>query len=345
MSRLSKVTALIPALVSVGFFYWVFRDVSLASLEETLRSTHWELVLPAPMLIGLGIFFKAWRWQILLKPLHGSLPLEIPFSAMSVGTLVDQILPGKIGELVRAHLVGQHAGISRASVFGTVVVERVFDILSVLTLSGIAILSLGLTNPLLHRSLWACLLLLAILISLLLLFWKSRPLRQRLTLRFLPGQLAVKINRLLEEVGRGLRTITHWHHSGKALLATILMWGTYVIAFMPLLYAVGIQPEPPLHTAFVLIFLTAIGVAIPTAPGGMGIYEFVAALSLGITLPSGTVDSPEMAAKVAVFGLLYHLTSLGPELLAGIYCLNREFPGMGFRRAISRLRSQPSPET
>ncbi|MBF0135338.1 MAG: flippase-like domain-containing protein [Magnetococcus sp. DMHC-1] len=330
----------LPVVLSLLLFYWVFRNVEIGSLWSVLQSTRFEWVLLTPVLVGLSLFFKAWRWRALLTAVHGEVTLWTVFSGISLGTLVDQVLPGKVGELIRSHLVGRKIGISRVTVLGTVVVERIFDILSVLTISTVAILGLGLHHHLLDKSLILGGGMLAVLVVGLLVFLWSRSLLHRLLGALLPRSLTAKVGELLERISQGFQTLGHWRYSGRALLGTLLMWGCLVTAFMPLLHAMGFQPAPPLHTAFVLIFLTAVGIAIPTAPGGMGIYEFVAYLSLSITLPAGALESPEMAARVAVFGLLYHITSLVPELLAGFYCLNREFPGLSLGNAISRLRPE-----
>ncbi|MBF0176665.1 MAG: flippase-like domain-containing protein [Magnetococcales bacterium] len=330
----------LPVILSLALFYWVFRHVETDSLWSVLRSTRFEWVALVPLLVGLGLFFKAWRWRALLTALDGQVTLWTVFSGMSLGTLVDQVIPGKVGELVRSHRVGRKIGISRAAVFGTVVVERLFDMFSVMTISAVAILGLGLHHHLLDKSLILGGALLMVLVVGLLVFLQSRSLLLRMVGVILPRTMADKVSALLERITQGFQTLGHWRHSGRALLGTLLMWGCLVIAFMPLLYAMGFTPAPPLHTAFVLIFLTAVGIAIPTAPGGMGIYEFVAYLSLSITLPAGALETPEMAARTAVFGVLYHITSLVPELLAGFYCLNREFPGLGLERALAKLRPE-----
>ncbi len=90
-----------------------------------------------PILIAIGIYIigyllRSLRWSILLKPIRASSAIDLLW-VMVIGYFANNVLPLRIGELVRAHLCGKKFHISRTASLGTILLERIFDTLSFLS--------------------------------------------------------------------------------------------------------------------------------------------------------------------------------------------------------------------
>ena len=116
----------IGILVSIACLFLVLRGVDLGRTADLLGGARpaWLLLAVAGILADL--FFRALRWQILVAPIR-RVPLRRLSAYMLVGYLANNVLPARLGELVRSHYLGDREGISRSATLGTVVVERVVD--------------------------------------------------------------------------------------------------------------------------------------------------------------------------------------------------------------------------
>jgi hypothetical protein len=92
--------------------------------------------------VGADLVFRALRWQRLIAPIH-PVPLRRLSGYMLVGYLANNVLPARLGELVRSHYLGDREGISRSATLGTVVVERVVDTVVLVGIGAAAILVLN----------------------------------------------------------------------------------------------------------------------------------------------------------------------------------------------------------
>src|SRR5690242_1640832 len=99
-------------------------------------------MLPPLMISNL---FRAWRWEYLLRPVKRDLRFRNLFSAMMVGYMINNVLP-RAGEIARPYAIGKLEGVSRSAAFGTVLMERIFDLLSFLVV--IALVPVVYSGPL-----------------------------------------------------------------------------------------------------------------------------------------------------------------------------------------------------
>ncbi len=138
-SRLGK--AVLSWGIPLALLIWIFHDFNLREAMESLRGLRWELVAAAVVVDVLGYVFQALRWRTLLAPL-GRLPLFRVVQAIYTGLFVNEILPMRTGEVVRAYLVSRWISVRFRSVLPSMAVERLLD-------GVILTLAIGLTASLL----------------------------------------------------------------------------------------------------------------------------------------------------------------------------------------------------
>src|SRR6266545_3222904 len=107
------------AIVSLGMLAWVLWRASLAEVWRSLRSAEYSLIALGIPVILAGLIFRALRWRLLLLPLDKP-SLSISFRSMMVGYLVNNLLPMRAGELVRAYVLAQQVSISKSAILATI---------------------------------------------------------------------------------------------------------------------------------------------------------------------------------------------------------------------------------
>src|SRR5919108_2254115 len=128
--------------VSILALALVFSSVDSQETLDILRSASPAWVVVVIAFLTLDIATRAFRWRRLLVPIQ-DVPYPRTLAYLLIGYLANNVLPARLGELVRCHYLGDREGISRATALGTVVVERVVDIAVVVAIAAVAILVLS----------------------------------------------------------------------------------------------------------------------------------------------------------------------------------------------------------
>src|ERR671930_1633073 len=128
--------------VSILALALVFRSVDSQQTLDILRGAAPGWILVLAVFFALDLAIRSLRWRRLLAPIQ-DVPIQRTMAYLLIGYLANNVLPARLGELVRCHYLGDREGISRATALGTVVVERVVDIAVVVAIAAGAILVLS----------------------------------------------------------------------------------------------------------------------------------------------------------------------------------------------------------
>jgi uncharacterized protein (TIRG00374 family) len=307
--------------VSAFFLGWFLRDVPFTEVVRVIAGVNWVLLLalsiPAYVLV---IFLRALRWKHLAAPI-GPFAIGPLFRATAVGFMANNIFPLRMGEVIRSWYLSREGGGSRAAIFGTVILERVIDMVTVIGLAFGVLALLGAGHDGLIAQGAAVLLLIAMapLVGIVLLERAPEPiiaLATRFTRPF-STRLTEFLEYALRRFSEGLGALRSGHHLLRVALYTVAIW--LVASTIPLLAAfaaVGVDLGSPYETlAAAWITQAAIGmaVALPSAPGFFGPYHVACKVALELFgIP------PETAVALgtlihAVFWL--SLTGLGLTVL------------------------------
>ena len=315
MSLRGAIRGLAGTTVSVVALAIVLRSVDLARTLEVLGAAVPAWIALAALFIAVDVLVRAVRWRGLLAPIR-AIAFRPMLAYLLVGYLANNVLPARLGELVRSHYLGDREGLSRTTTLGTVVVERVVDTAVVVAVGAIAILVLNVrgvvTSAVAIGAAIVALLAVALAIGIaahrlpgagVVAAWAGRWPRA--------GELAAKLRDGLAVAGRP-RTLVH------ALTLSIVAWSATVLAFAAAGQAVGLELR--IGEAALLASGVALASAIPSGPGYLGTYELAAvAIGEALRLP------PEQTFAMA---LLVHATILLLTTVGGILVLAR----FGWRR-------------
>ena len=135
IGRGALIRGLIGIAISLVAIVILLRSVDVAEVVDILRgaSPAWIAVMVLATLVDIGA--RGARWQALLAPI-AAVPYRRVLGYTYIGYLANNILPARLGELVRSHALGEGEGISRTTVLGTVVVERIVDTVMVVSIAA-----------------------------------------------------------------------------------------------------------------------------------------------------------------------------------------------------------------
>lgn len=275
----------------------VVRTVDLAAAADVLRTARIEWIALLVAFVVADVSLRALRWRVLLGPV-GHVPYRTALGALLVGYLANNVLPARLGELVRSHVLGVRTGISRPTVLGTVVVERVVDTAVVVGIAAVAILVLSV------RGIVASAVLAGLAVTaLLVLVIAAATVADRLPGAARVAALVTRHTRVAVLLGRlrdGLAVARRPRTMVPAVVLSVASWGCTVLAFAAAAQAVGI--EPTTGQAALLAAGTNLATAIPSAPGYVGTFELAA-----VTI-AGSIAIP--AAPALAFAVLLHAATL-----------------------------------
>jgi glycosyltransferase 2 family protein len=308
--------------VTGGCVAYALRGVPLREVATAVREVDFLplLLLSAPFHV-LSVWLRALRWRHLTEPIaplsRGSL-----FRATSIGFAVNNLLPLRIGELVRVWALAREHGVSAGAVLGTVVLERMLDVASVLLLAVGALAWLGTGGEgggvLQQGSRLLIPVAVAPLLGLLVLRVAPDPTIRLAVfcLRPFPAAFASFGERALRSFISGLGALRGGRHLVWIALHSLTIW--LVASTVPLLvglWAFGVELGGPLDTlltSWVLLGAIGVAVAIPSAPGFVGPYQ----LAFSAVLVRYGVEPAEALAMGVLVWLAFWLTLTGLGLLA-----------------------------
>ena len=113
--------------VSLLLLLVLIYQVDLSEVDDALAKVNYKLYLaPSIALYFVAVYFRAVRWRYLLSPMK-VLPVGRLYPVVVIGYMANNLLPARLGELVRAYYLARREPINASSALGTVAVERVYD--------------------------------------------------------------------------------------------------------------------------------------------------------------------------------------------------------------------------
>ena len=301
--------------VSVVLVLTIGWQVDFAHLAVALQSVRvLPLVLAALVFVSTHCV-RAWRWSYLLAPLK-PMPFTPLVSAIAIGFMANMLLPVHAGEIVRAYLVGQKARVGTMTTLATIVMEKVADLISLLTIllvvfgvGSMPMTVIPITASFRVTGSIATLLFLLLLSSLWLLKTRTVLMTRvvRNTLAFLPAHWVVRLLAVLGSFALGLQALQKGQHIMAILGVSFALWGLIILGNVLVLHACGLSFSLP--ATIVIVVVEIFGVALPSAPGFIGTYHATVVAGLmvfGVTY--------EVALSSA---LIMHASFFFPFILTG----------------------------
>jgi uncharacterized protein (TIRG00374 family) len=301
--------------ISVACLYLAFQGIQFDKLLDALKGMNYTWLIAGIALWCVSYTGRVLRWQLLFLP--RKMRIAKIFSALNIGYFLSNILPARLGDLIRAYLIGDMEGVSKAQALSTVVVERLSDGLTVVLLLAVtAVYVPNIPSQAREGAIGVAATGVAgILVLLLLTLQKERGLA-------LLHKLAAPFGFLqrpglwssLESLIDGFAVLRSPRTMLGVAVAALYAWVLGGVVFWMAMNAVGLRDPSgavmPLAAAFLVMTVTSLVVIIPSSPGYVGVFHYVAVLTL--TSVYNVDKSNALSYAVVIHALSYlMLTALG----------------------------------
>jgi glycosyltransferase 2 family protein len=297
--------------ISVVFLYLALRGQNFGALWTALREASYAWLIPAILCYFLGVVIRTYRWHILLRSTR-EIPMRRLWPVIVIGYMANNILPLRAGELVRTYVLSEREKVSRSATLATIVVERVFDGLTMLAFIVFAALFIDINARVRQLVLVAALLFLGgLAVFFFVAFssaWRVRLLRA--IFARLPHAVTVRAEALIIEFVAGLGSLRRAGDSGLVALSSLAAWSAEAMMYLLVARGFGLALTPA--SAMLTTGVANLFTLVPSSPGYIGPFEAGTLLVVQqiLRLPVETTGA---------FALVLHAALYFPITVWGLY--------------------------
>lgn len=235
-------------------------------------------------------------------------------SATCVGQAANNLFPFRVGDLIQAYFLGRKEKISKSTVFSTVVLERLADLIFLILIFFIISFFFVLPKQINIFALIVATFSLVIFFVLVLKFEKQTEELSRKLLSFFSKKLAERFFQFFRSFVSGFKVLRQGHLLLRVILISLVLWFIYILTVYVMFFA--FQISLPFSAAMFFLAIVGVSVTIPSSPGYVGTWEFFGVMAL-----SFYQINKELALS---FTLVHHLLNFIWVTLLGIFFILRE---------------------
>lgn len=317
--RVSNViTYIIFLLLGILLLWLCFRKIEFSQVLDYVKTAKYSWMLISLVCLAISLFFRALRWNILIESLGYKTRISTTYESVLIAYFANTVFP-RLGEVTRCGTLTKKENIPFDKSFGTVVSERIIDLVILFAMALLVILFqwnlLGSLitswlNPLIEKltsniliGIIVIVLTIVFCLAIVFIFKKNRE-------KISQNKLYRKIASVWDGFVDGMKSIFTMEKKGLFIVYTLLIWGFYVVMTWLPFYMLPETSHLGLTEAVTLLGLATLGVVAPV-PGGMGVYHFI-----GILLLNGFYGISESAA--VSFVTINHTSQMIFYLVTGV---------------------------
>jgi hypothetical protein len=320
--------------ISILLLLGMFHVVPFKEVWRALHQVNPLFILLAMIFSFISFLLMGYRWALLFSP-HYQVSHRSAFSLVMIGLAINATLPGRVGELARIGLAVKKFRTSVTFTTATVVIERLFDVIMLLTLLGVSLFFLphikvdhsvqllGYTvnseviMNLMMGLVFICLSLMVLVIGFAIPYTRKTIHQLLSKIPFMGQWFNRKTAKMFNDIGKCLSSLKEVPTISKLLLYSITIWLAIAICnYLVSLGMIGIQLT--FLQAIVVTSISNVASSIPSAPGGWGVSEAGALFALVI---SGVPFEPAVGLA---YVLTIHIVGYLLVVLLGITLALRE---------------------
>lgn len=310
----TKVNLLLGLAMGALFIWLALRGTDFEGVKASFKAANYLYLIPVVFLSIIVQMVRSYRWGVIVEPLE-KIDQGTLFTITSVGFMAITLLPVRMGEIVRPYLISKKSTVKLGSSLATIVVERIFDMLTLMILLLFVLLTVELPEWV-FRAAYAILLIIIPFLFLLIFLAVNREISAKGLDRIagkLPPAFASRLMKLFHSFLDGLQILPDWKKMVYLSFLSLSTWCLVGVATYILFSSFASMGELPLAAAYAVLIITALGVALPTAPGFIGNYHF--SCVMGLTL----FGIPKTDALT--FAIVIHFIQLSVVIVLGLVCL------------------------
>jgi hypothetical protein len=275
----------ISLVLAGGLIWFVFKDINLSEMLDRFAKSDWRWITVSCFFLLCAHVTRAWRWGMLMEPLGYKPGLVNSSVSVFTGYFANYIVP-RMGEVTRCGTLYRLEGIPVNRSFGTVVAERIFDVIILLILIGLNFIlefdrlstfftdffqsKIGKSDGGSNGLLWVALGFLTIAIPVAIYTIGNKEKRANL----MQNNLVSKIVSFAKGMLEGLLSVRKLRSPGLFILSTVMIWVLYFLISYVLFFCIPETSDLGPLAGLTLLVVGAIGMTAPTQ-GGIGAYHLL----------------------------------------------------------------------
>ncbi|MDD3013811.1 MAG: lysylphosphatidylglycerol synthase transmembrane domain-containing protein [Candidatus Gastranaerophilales bacterium] len=326
MSRILKVfnKKTFGLLISIIFIVLIFRQVNVVKTLQAFENINFNYLVWVIPVYYLAFLLRAYRWRTLLSD-NRRFEISTLISTLFIGYSANCLLPARMGDFYRAHLFGKKENISRIKVFASIVLERIFDGIILVSILSLMIL-LFYSKPWLYNLAYAgCFVFVGGFITLLCFakFEKSDKFNDNFLIKImqkcfnnLPLSLKTGLNKIFNKTSSffssfvsGLKVFHSFSLLFSAFFITLIIWVLEALVMFLVISSFGIHI--PLVSSLFVLGVIVLSTMIPSGPASVGPYQYGYILALSVF---GVAKETALAVSI-----LNQFSNIILILIAGLY--------------------------
>ena len=300
------------SLLSLAGLYFAFKGEDLGQLVLQLADVDLIFVAIACALLLFSCIIRAYRWKLLLNPFD-KVQLKNVYSATMIGYFGNAIFAFRLGELLKAYSVTKGTKIKTLQAFGTVIIERLLDILALVMILIFLIPWFPFDDNYIRYGVISFILISFSSVAILYVLIRFELVKNFENKKWLLSGFGLKLKIAIVHLFDGLNVIKRNEAFYQILISSILLWGIYFIETIFLVKACGLNLK--IIEIGILFVLGSIAFGIPALPGSAGTYDAGVKYSL---IYAFNISS----TKALNYAIISHSVAYFPLLIIGfIYFL------------------------
>jgi hypothetical protein len=302
-------------LLSFLLLYLAFHKIDWQTMCASFEQTNYWILLAGALIGLLGFFMRAVDWKYLLAPV-GNFSVWRLFPPVAIGYMANNLLPARIGEFVRAFMIGKREGVSKSSALATIFVERIIDGLTLLIILAVTSIFFEFPDWVKYGGFGVAGLFLTIAVLLALFVVKKQLVIQiirKTAGRCLPGLTEKAIQRL-ELFSAGLAINEQPFKTFLAISVCLARWFFECCIYYFVMLSMGLHV--PVYGILFVMVVVNIATLAPSAPA------YVGPLQIGCIATLSVFDVEKSAA--VAYSILLHASIFFPITIVGLAFFIRE---------------------
>ncbi len=300
---------LFAAILSAIGLFLAFKGEDLDELMHQLMLIDINGIILACFLLILSCIVRAFRWQLLMRPFD-DISLNTVFGATMIGYFGNGVFAFRLGELLKAYSITKNNNLKLMQAFGTVIIERILDIIVVIMLFALLIPWFPFDDNYIKYGAFGFTGITMVIIFLLFLTVKYNWLQNIEKFEVFKSVYGRKILLSIKNLFDGLTILNRTNDYIVIIISSLLLWSIYFIETIVLINACGL--ELGILDAGIILFLGSIAIGIPALPGSAGTYDAGIKYSLMIVFSIAS-------EKALNYAIVSHAVAYFPLTIIGFF--------------------------
>lgn len=291
--------------------YLSLRGIHFNDIYIILKNADYRFIFLPTIFIFLAALFSSIKWSMIAG---SSVKIKNTFTALIIGLFINNVLPARIGEVARGYVLSRKEGLSFSFALSTVLVDRLFDLIGLLIITFVFFPKQGMPHQV-SKAIYMLIIVLTLCIIIFVLLSNKKAAGLIAGwLHTVQRPVFIKISKRLMEIQENLSRIKSPATTIYYIFIAFVQWLCMSSALYFVALTIGIS-----ISFFSIPFICALlnmGLAVPSSPGYIGVYQFILVYLLAI------FDIPKSQGFTA--SILFHASWYIPYNILGFFLLLKE---------------------